>query len=945
MCFPRLDWSRSLAFVSRLRPTAVALTAALLLTGPVPLVGQVADRAVPLDCGGWLSGFAVHSSGRVYAYGDVFGMWRSDNAGQSWQYLQGDFTIDDNFVSGATVATGDANTVVFRTSNRLYKSVDGGVSWSILLSDLLPVLDASGNATMDRGTTPVFFQPGNDSELWLVSSRSGQTGKLWRSTDGGANWSKVGGTTFDTVRPTTVYVRSEFPDQIWVGAVGGLYVSTDHGTNWTLVWNNGGANNPPDNKPPTVVSIVRRSDGVGYFAANVSGYKVTASNFANAATYTATGVINRVGGQGPTSAAVLADGSFVSGDNETYVKRSIDGGSNWSDLGMNLLSSPTPVYLNPAAPGAKAPGGRSMIVQDPTNAARWFMTGGKSPVITTDSGANWSFPPNASGLAGLMTQGKVRFPRANRAVALVAAADQGAFVIDDGGATGKAASCSRTSIDKHACFQQVMTSDDGQTLVGAGCDQTNNKSTIYRSTNGGVSWSELNLTGTGLPACYEGIVRAISAPGNPDDYLVLLGYNAQKPNNNPGLYRTTNGGASFSKVGGTMFDGVDTGMRYHPEFSYLETDGVNTNTRYLSLRSPNNAAARGIYRSTDGGTTWALTPSQPFGASSWIDGMAVDPAIAGRVWVCNGSSGVKRSNDGGNSWTSIAGFSNPQRIDAAYGRVAVWGRRSGDTWNKIYYSADDGSTWTEMTGAGYRYSFLKDLAVDPWNLGQVWISGISINIINPPAAWLTFAQSTHFSGNFQVLTSSTVAWNGAGYLQHSNSGGGQTSTVVYDTTPDATPTNAAFNEFTVKLDFQVTGAGNGIGIYFYNNGNRASAAHYRLQINEAYSAGGTGERSRWITGANMTGSGGTTRKDSYISTALVTGTWYRLELTVTPTGASTATATVNVYAQNGTTALASDSYSFTGLSGVTGEIGLSLMNASGTAGQRDAIVDNFRILN
>lgn len=925
--------------------TAFWLLALFPMASPGMLCAQVADRAVPLDCGGWLSGFAVHSSGRVYAYGDVFGLWRSDNGGQSWQYLQGNFTSDDNMVSGTAVATGNANAVVFRTPNKLYSSLDGGVTWSTLLTDLLPVLDARGSATLDRGATPVLFQPGNDSELWLVSSRSGQTGRLWRSTNGGTTWAKVGGTTFDSVRPTTVYVRAEFPDQIWVGAVGGLYVSTDHGTNWTLVWNNGGANNPPDSKPPTVVSIARRSDGVGYFAANVSGYRVTASNYANAATYNATAVINRVGGQGPTSATVLADGSFVSGDNDTYVKRSTDGGSTWTDLGMNLLSSPTPVYLNPAAPGAKAPGGRSMIVQDPTNASRWFMTGGKSPVITNDAGANWSFPPNASGLAGLMTQGKARFPRANRSVALVAAADQGAFVINDGGSTGKAASCSRTSIDKHACFQQILSTDDAQTLIGAGCDQSNNASCIYRSTDGGATWSELNLTGTGLPASYEGIVRAISAPGNPNDYLVLLGYNSTKPNNNPGLYRTTNGGSSFTKVGGALFDGVDTGMRYHPEFSYLETDGVNTNTRYLTLRSPNNAAARGVYRSADGGTTWALTPAQPFGASSWIDGMAVDPSIAGRIWVCNGSSGVKRSSDGGNSWISIAGFSNPQRIDAAYGRVAVWGRRGTDTWNKIYYSADDGTTWTEMTGTGYRYAFLKDLAVDPWNLGQVWINGISMNIINPPATWLTFAQSAQFSGNFQVLTNAGLSWNGLGYLQHSNVAGSQTSTLVFDTTPDATPTNAAFNQFTVKLDFQVTGAGNGLGVYFYNNGNRANAVHYRLQINEAYSSGGTGERSRWVTGANMNGSGGTTLKDAYISTALTTGTWYRLELTVTPTGTTTATATVNVYAQNGTTPLASDSYSFTGLSGVTGEIGLSLLNATGTAGQRDALVDNFRILN
>ncbi len=924
----------------RLRGFASAASGCLLAAvchlAPGTAFAQVADRSIPLDCGGWVSGFAVHSSGRLYAYGDVFGAWRSNDAGQSWKYLQGNFTVNDNFVTGMAVASGSADTLAFITEKNFYKSTDGGTTWSTLLSNM--------TTTLDRGASPVIFQPGNDSEVWLAGARAGLTGYLWRSTDGGANWSKVGGSTFDAVRVTTIYVRPEFPDQIWVGAVGGLYVSTDHGANWTLVWNNGGANNPPDGKPPTVWAIARRSDGIGYFAANVSGYRVTATDFTNAATYVATAVISRVNGSGPVSACVLVDNSFVSGDNASYVKRSTDGGVNWTALGMDLLSSPTPVYLNPATPGTKAAAGRSVIVQDPTNASRWFMTGGKSMVITNDSGSTWSYPPNGSGMAGVMTMGKVRFPRANRSMVLVSGADQGAFVLTDGGASGKAASCSRTSIDKHATFHEVMSSDDGMTLVAAGCGQEANVNILYRSTDGGVTWSEQSLASSGLPASYEGVTRAVAAPGNVNDFLVLLGYNSGKPNNNPGLYRTTDGGATFTKVGGSSFDGVDTGMRYHQENSYLETDGVNTATRYLALRSANVSSARGFWRSTDSGNTWAKTTGQPFG-TNWIHCMVVDPTIAGRVWVTGDYLGLKRSDDGGDSWVTVTGFTNAARVDAANGWVAVWGRRGSDTWNKLYYSADNGANWTEMTGTGYRYSFLKDLAVDPWNFGEVWISGISVNVINPPAAWFTFAQSAQFSGNFQVITNNGVAWNAGGYLQHASAGGYQTSTMVYDTTPDATPTNAAFGQFTVKLDFQVTGAGNGLGIYFYNGGNRTSSAHYRLQVNEAYSSGGTGERSRWITGANMTGSGGTSQKDSYISTALTTGLWYRLELSVTPTGGGNATATTKVYDQHGSTVLASDSCNLTGLGATTGEIGLSLLNANGAVGQRDVLVDNFRILN
>src|SRR4028118_1886082 len=176
---------------------------------------EVTVRSIPLDIGGWVSGFSIHSSGRLYSYGDVFGMWRSDDAGKSWKYLMNDFTNNDYFVTGSAVSTKDANTVVFVTERNLYKSTDGGTTWKTQLDRI--------NQSRTRGATAVIFQPGSSTEMWLAAARNRETGYLWRSADGGENWSKVGGETFDKIRATTIYIRPELPDQIWVGAVGGLY--------------------------------------------------------------------------------------------------------------------------------------------------------------------------------------------------------------------------------------------------------------------------------------------------------------------------------------------------------------------------------------------------------------------------------------------------------------------------------------------------------------------------------------------------------------------------------------------------------------------------------------------------------------------------------------------------------------------------------------------------
>ncbi len=700
----------------------LTLPASIALPMTRPVEAQTLYKSIPLDCGGWFSGFASHSSGRLYGFGDVFGFYRSDDAGQTWKYLQGDFIVDDNFVNAASVARGNADKVVFLTSGYLWLSTNGGTAWNIALSNL--------KHDRVRGATPVFFHPANDNEIWLASPRDGMAGTLWRSTNSGTSWSKVGGTVFDSVVATTVYIRPEFPDQIFVGAKGGLYASSNRGSTWRRIWNNGGLNNAYTKLPPVVSAIVRRSNGQGYVATDVGGYRITASSWAKPATYVLTKTVSWWDGWGPTNATVLSNGNFVTGgggngygnpnDLQDAQRISSDGGATWSYLPLNFSTPPAPIWMTPPYP-TKADGGRDFIVQDPSNLSRWFMTGGFGPSVSNDSGNNWKLVPNGGGLAGVMTY-KTCFARNNAGIALIPSSDKGAFVVNDGGASGSAANCSNASIDKLFTTHEVMSSDNAQTLVIAGVDQNVNRTMIQRSTDGGTSWSELDLSGSGLPDNHEGVTRAVMAPGNSNDFLVLLGKTyAEGQPDNPGLWRTQDGGATFMKANGIP-DGLNTGMRYHPGNAILITDGVGTNTRYLSV------IANAIYRSTDGGSNWN-TVSNPFG-SDWVHDMAVDRTVAGKLWAAGGYRGLASSSDGGDTWTPFNTFTEAKRVDAANGRVVVWGQMSGDTWNKIYYSGNNGVTWQEKTAPNHRFAFLRDLAVDPWQAGKIWVNGISVNVIN-----------------------------------------------------------------------------------------------------------------------------------------------------------------------------------------------------------------------
>jgi len=760
--------------MSSLRHSATALT--VLVLGSIGAVGQTTYRDVPLDCGGWVSGFAQHSSGRLYGYGDIFGLYRSDDFGATWRFLQAGLTDPGNitFVSGVTVHPLDANRVAYMAAARVWTSADGGDSWTTRLTDV-------SKNTLDRGTKPIAYHPTQANQLWLAANRSGQTSSLWRSTDNGVSWSASGGTAFVNERAVTIHFFPSAPNEIWVGTdaisglstLGGLWCSVNGGTTWTKVWNNGGAQTE-NYGTPAVNSIARNAARVSVFSSNDGVWQVTATDWNNPATYIATQ--RTWNGQNIPNVTALANGSFWASEigDQTWAPKVSTDGVTWTDRQITLTAAYVPEWASAAQiTSANRVYGRDMMVQDVANPNRWLLTGGGSAHLSEDNGLTWRYQPG--GMAGIASH-RVNFDRLNPLRAYIATADRGIFIVTDGGLSGTTSTSSRKTFDELHNFHEVMVSADGQTIVGAGVQQSLNQTVIIRSTNGGSTWAK--VTPAGLPASYEGITRAVMSLNNPNDYLVLLGYTDKAGQaNNPGLYRTTDGGANFTKVGGTSFDGINTGMRYAAELARLERDGINPNTRYLCLRADNNSFARGVWRSTDGGTTWVLR-TDPFGGA-WTWALAVDPTVEGRLWA--GAHSLRRSDDGGGTWTTVSNFVDIDSLDAYAGRLAIFGRRSGDTFNKIYASADNGNTWQEQTGPTNRLLWAnREISLDPWRANQIWVtSSRSVQLINPPTGLDplligTITGSAPAGGNASFAASMAYDGNTATAFSPASNGGNTT---------------------------------------------------------------------------------------------------------------------------------------------------------------------------
>ncbi|MFN2602824.1 MAG: glycosyl hydrolase [Gemmatimonadaceae bacterium] len=226
----------------------------------------------------------------------------------------------------------------------------------------------------------------------------------------------------------------------------------------------------------------------------------------------------------------------------------------------------------------------------------------------------------------------------------------GLWKTTDGGLTWKPVTDGKI---KSSSVSAVAVSESNPDIVYIGMGETEFRGNImqgdgvYRSSDGGKTWTNVGLAGT------QAIARVRIDPKNPDVvYVAALGH-PYSPNSERGVYRTLNGGKSWQRV---LFRNDSTGA------VDLVVDPSNPKIIYAALwqvyRTPwgmsSGGAGSGLFRSTDGGDSWAeLTrePGMPRGVIGKI-GIAVSGADSKRVYAIieADSGGVYRSDDGGATW-------------------------------------------------------------------------------------------------------------------------------------------------------------------------------------------------------------------------------------------------------------------------------------------------------
>jgi photosystem II stability/assembly factor-like uncharacterized protein len=609
---------------------------------------------------------------------------KTQNSLKKPSYNENWTNLGTNLSAGGYAGLGRINCVAFHPTDNntfwvgspsggLWKTTNGGTSWTIL-NNSLPVIGVSDiivpNNYAVSNTLYIATGDRDGGAIWSLGGghvADNPSMGVLKSTDGGATWFSTG-LIYITNQSKLVYRLLIHPtnNQILFAATSdGIYKTTNGGINWTLKTINNWID--MEFKPGDPTIMYASSDGYASTYINRSTDSGENWSFFSVAANGRRGEIAVT----PNNPAVVYLLSANSAGGVYGVYKSINSGASFSVVNAGSPAGMVGYYTD----GSGGNGGQGWydwsIVVSPTDANTVFI-GGVTTWKSTDGGVNWVANTCWTSYFGYNISG-----------------------------------VPVTHADKHALVYQNST-----TLFEG------NDGGIYKTTNGGTSWTDLTngliisqvyrigvsktdntktLTGlqdngsklfNGAPNTWQDVyggdgMECIIDNNNATSYMYVTYVNGEIHRNSNGFSTSSTTQISANIPGGQPIGAWVTPYVMHPTNSAILYAGYDR-----------------VWKTTDRGNSWTSV-SQVLSSSAKLRSLAISPVNTNVLYAADQTNMWRTVDGGATNWSTVTLPTTSNTI--TYIAVknndpnTVWITYGGYDGNRVYQSTNGGFSWTNIS--------------------------------------------------------------------------------------------------------------------------------------------------------------------------------------------------------------------------------------------------------